>query len=118
MITPVAVGIQIVMFDSANNEVLVLGGMEDTADPVAADWAGIPAETAGETAFQAELLDSGHDILEERPISADTVVAKIGEPLETLIARARAKQRAAELEDEASRPRLSSNRGRHGAPER
>lgn len=108
MNTPVAVGIQIVMFDSANNEVLVLGGMEDTADAVAADWAGIPAETAGETAFQAELLDGGHDILEERPISAETVVAKVGEPLEALIARARAKQREAEREDEARETRSSS----------
>jgi hypothetical protein len=58
------------------------------------------------TAFVAELCDSDGSILDTRDISGETVAAKMGEPLDALISRGRAK-----LAEEASRKEAATESG-------
>lgn len=86
-------GIQIVMFDSLTDAVLCLGGMKDAASRVDLDWAELlvcvvnPSD--GATSFLAEKLSPEGDILEDCYVSAELVVAKLGEEIAVLISRAR-----------------------------
>lgn len=82
-------GINLVLCDSASGEVILLGGMRAiTQDELNAAWDGVPA-FLGETAFMADKLDANEDIVDDRPVSGETVAALLGQSLSTLIAAGR-----------------------------
>ena len=89
---PPCVGyIQLVFFDTAGNEVVVLGSAgfitqeEDTSA-----WANIPA-FAGQSNFMADRLDANYDIIDDKPVSVETCERLMGQPISHLIAQGRRK---------------------------
>lgn len=102
--------IQLVFFDTASNEVTHLGGAgfitpeEDTAA-----WANIPA-FSGQSNFMADRLDANYDIIDDKPVSAETCERLMGQPIEQLIAEGRRKLAAelAEYERQAEQPAIAA----------
>jgi hypothetical protein len=82
-------GINLVLCDSASGEVILLGGMRAiTQDELNAAWDRVPA-FPGETAFMADKLDANEDIVDDRPISGETVAVLMGQPISELITTGR-----------------------------
>lgn len=87
--------IQLQFIDSQSNQVVSLGGAGfKTKEADDAAWAGIP-EFCGETEFIADRLDGEGDIVDDRPIAAETCEALMGKPIAQLITESRANLKAA-----------------------
>lgn len=96
--------IQLTFFDDITGEAVTLGGAgfvnkkeDDTA------WANVPA-FPGQSRFMADRLDANRDIVDDKPISAETCERLMGKPIAQLIAEGRTKLTAelAELGYEAA----------------
>ncbi|RBD68918.1 hypothetical protein BRM19_22020 [Xanthomonas oryzae pv. oryzae] len=82
-------------FDSNENEIVNIGGAGfSTPEEVDAEWANIPA-FSGESSFVADLTDAQGDILDSKPVSAETCACLMNKPITQLIREGRA-----ELADE------------------
>lgn len=83
--------IQLVFFDDTTNETVTLGGAGFlTKEEDDAAWANIPAFT-GESSFMADRMDANRDIVDDKPVSAETCERLTGKPIAQLIADGRAK---------------------------
>lgn len=86
--------IELQFFDTSANQVVSIGGAG--FDTVAADnaaWADIE-RFEGESAFMADRLNAEHDIVDDKPVSAETCERLMGRPIAQLIANGRAKLKA------------------------
>ncbi|HCF4721598.1 TPA: hypothetical protein NIF38_000699 [Pseudomonas aeruginosa] len=86
--------IQLQFFDSTTDQVVSLGGawfMTKAEDDAA--WVNIPV-FEGETAFMADRLDGIRDIVDEKPVSAETCEKLMGQPIAVLISEGRAQLKA------------------------
>lgn len=86
--------IQLQFFDQTTDQVVSLGGagfLTKTEDDAA--WANIPV-FQGETAFMADRLDGIRDIVDEKPVSAETCEKLMGRPIANLINEGRAQLKA------------------------
>lgn len=110
-------GINLVLCDNASGEVILLGGMRAiTQDELKASWDGVPA-FPGETAFIADKVDANGDIVDDRPISGETVAALMGQPISDLIAAGRrrlADELVAEIGPSAARHIPGFTNGQRG----
>jgi len=96
--------IQLVFFDDTTNETVTLGGAGFvTKEEDDAAWANVPA-FEGESSFMADRMDANRDIVDDKPVSAETCERLTGKPIAQLIADGRAKLTAdlAELRREAA----------------
>ncbi|HBO2935146.1 TPA: hypothetical protein L4R50_000140 [Pseudomonas aeruginosa] len=86
--------IQLQFFDSTTDQVVCLGGagFVTKAEDDAA-WANVPV-FEGESAFMADRLDSEGDIVDEKPVSAETCEKLMGRPIAELISNGRAQLKA------------------------
>lgn len=87
--------IRLVYADTTSNQVITLGGagfISRTEDDAA--WANVPA-FAGVTNLVADRLDANGDIIEDKPVSAETCELLMGALIADLIAVGRAKLAAA-----------------------
>jgi len=83
--------IRLVYADTASNQVIMLGGASFvTREEDDAAWANVPA-FAGTTNLVADRLDANGDIVDDKPVSAETCQVLMGAPIEQLIAAGRAK---------------------------
>lgn len=83
--------IQLVFFDDTTNETVTLGGAGFlTKKEHDAAWANIPA-FSGESSFMADRMDADRDIMDDKPVSAETCERLTGKPIAQLIADGRAK---------------------------
>jgi hypothetical protein len=81
--------IQLHFMDERINQVVSLGGAEfDSDQALDAAWASIPA-FEGHTAFMADRLDANHDIIDEKPVSAETCSVLLKKPINVLIEEGR-----------------------------
>ncbi len=81
--------ISLVMADTANNVMLELGGAGFTSQAqLEAEWENVP-EFEGDSQFVADLKDRDGSIIDDKSVSGDFVVAKLGKDLPTLLAEAR-----------------------------
>lgn len=86
--------IQLQFFDQATNQVVSLGGagfITKAEDDAA--WASIPV-FQGESAFMADRLDADRDIVDEKPVSAETCEMLMGRPIADLINEGRTQLKA------------------------
>ena len=86
--------IQLQFFDSKTNQVVCLGGagfLTKAEDDAA--WANVPA-FEGESDFMADRLDAEGDIVDEKPISAETCEKLMSRPIADLISEGRAQLKA------------------------
>lgn len=82
--------IRLVYADTANNQVITLGGagFVSREDDDAA-WDNVPA-FAGATNLVADRLDAAGDIVDDKPVSVETCEVLMGAPIDQLIAAGRA----------------------------
>lgn len=86
--------IQLVFIDHAAGQVISLGGAGYLTDAeYEAAWAVIPSFD-GESAFVAARLDGSGEMVDERPVSAETCEGLLGCPITDLISKGRAKYKA------------------------
>lgn len=79
------------MLDEANGLVLDLGGGGfKTEERLQQEWNAISA-FSGSTQFLADLEDAEGCIINDKPVSAEVIEARTGQPIGTLIAEGRAK---------------------------
>lgn len=80
-------GIRLVFADDKMNGVTTIGGAGWPSKPEQAKaWAAIPElQAGGLSEFLADLLDEHGDILEDKPVSAETCEALMGKPIAELI---------------------------------
>ena len=86
--------IQLVFFDDTTGETVTLGGAGFlTKEEVDAAWANIPTFSVihGEYSFMADRMDADRDIVDDKPVSAETCERLTGKPIAQLIADGRAK---------------------------
>ncbi|PKY09681.1 hypothetical protein B1757_13845 [Acidithiobacillus marinus] len=81
--------IQLVYFDIAADNIVILGGA-GFASSVEAAWDNI-TEFSGKSSFMADLMDDEWSIVKEKQISAETCECLMGKPIAQLIAEGRAK---------------------------
>lgn len=88
--------IQLVFFDDITNETITLGGAGFvTKEEDDAAWENIQS-FSGESRFMADRLDANRDIVDDKPVSAETCEQLMGKPIAELIAEGR-RQLAEEL---------------------
>lgn len=81
--------IQIHFMDERINQVVRLGGAGfDDDKALDAAWKSIPA-FEGHTVFMADRLDANHDIIDDKPVSAETCSALLKKPINVLIEEGR-----------------------------
>lgn len=61
------------------------------------EWAALPA-TEHNTAFLADKEDADGSIAEDKPVTAETIMAKMGDPIDVLIERGRVQEKQAEAD--------------------
>jgi hypothetical protein len=82
--------IQLVYSDTASNQVITLGGAGFiTHAEASAAWVDVPRFT-GETNLVADRLDANRDIIDDKPVSAETCERPTGTPIADLITAGRA----------------------------
>ncbi|AGG89077.1 hypothetical protein [Rhodanobacter denitrificans] len=82
--------IRLVFFDAAANEVVTLGGAGFvTPEEDASAWRNVP-RFPGMTCFQADRLNAARDIIDERPVSAETCERLMGRTIAAMIREGRA----------------------------
>jgi hypothetical protein len=83
--------IHLVFFDDIIGEIVTLGGAGFvTKNEDDSAWANIQA-FSGESSFMADRLDANFDIVDDKPVSAETCERLMGKPIARLIADGRAK---------------------------
>lgn len=86
--------IQLVFFDDVLNEVVTLGGAGFANDRESdAAWLNVPA-FPGDTSFMADRLNAHGDIVDDKPVSAETCERLTGRPIDQLLAAGRTALRA------------------------
>jgi hypothetical protein len=81
--------IEFVMVDEPNNIILELGGAGfSTQARFEDEWNRIPT-FEGQTAFVADRKDSDGSIVDDKNVSVDVIIARLGKPIDQLIAAAR-----------------------------
>lgn len=81
--------ISLTMADETNNQFVDLGGAGFlTKTELMQEWDHLPS-CAGDTVFVADLLDENGDIISDKPISAETIEAKVGKSISVLITEGR-----------------------------
>ncbi|MGS0567122.1 hypothetical protein [Xanthomonas oryzae] len=86
--------IQLMFFDSNENEIVNIGGAGFiTQDEVDAEWANIPA-FSGDSSFIADRTDAVGDILDSKPVSAETCECLMSKQIAQLIREGRARHDA------------------------
>lgn len=77
------------MVDEKNNLILELGGASFSSQArFENEWDRIP-EFEGHTAFVADCKDSDGSLIDDKNVSVDTITARLGQPIDQLIAKAR-----------------------------
>ncbi|MFS2025178.1 hypothetical protein [Massilia sp. CT11-137] len=83
--------IRLVYADTASNQVITLGGAGFVSrEEDDAAWDNVPA-FARATNLVADRLDANGDIVDDKPVSAETCEVLMGTPIDQLIAAGRAK---------------------------
>lgn len=83
--------IQLMFFDSKNNEIVNIGGAGFIKkSDVDAEWANIRA-FCGDSSFIADLTDAQGDILDTKQVSSETCECLMNKPITQLIQEGRAR---------------------------
>jgi len=85
--------ITFVMCDEHNNEFVELGGAGfNSNEEWEREWEKLPAASSNDhTAFIADKEDAHGGIITDKPVTAETIEALIGEPIQQLIDKGRAR---------------------------
>lgn len=90
--TTTSVGyIELSFFDSASDQVICIGGAGfDAQKALDEAWGNVP-KSDSETDFMADRRDVEDDIVDEKPVTAQTCEQLMGKPIAVLIAEGRAR---------------------------
>ncbi len=84
-------GIQFVFFDRVHDVPVTLGGaIFDSTEEAVREWTAL-TRFDGDTDFIADQLDAERDIIDDRPVSAETIQDRLGKPISILIEEGRMK---------------------------
>lgn len=90
--------IAFVMLDEAANRIITLGGAGFETDAEwESEWAALPV-AEHHTVFLADKEDAEQSIVADKPVTAETITAKLGEPIAVLIERGRVQAEKAEAD--------------------